>query len=113
MPRIVMRDRTSIKKDESEGPVADALSGGPPEQTAEVERGSLADQTDIRSKNRRLERGLWAGFGVLFAVVLFSVYLPIEPISFVFPFWSVLALAAMLVSAVVAAVAGVGYGWPE
>ncbi|MEF8779023.1 MAG: hypothetical protein V5A36_08935 [Natronomonas sp.] len=109
---MARHDRTSIEKDEPGDPVTDPLSGDPPEQTAEAEHGSSTDP-DIRSKNRRLERGLWAGFGVLFAIVLLSVYLPVEPIVFVFPLWSVLALAAMVASVVVAAVAGVGYGWPE
>jgi hypothetical protein len=109
---MARRDRASIEKDEPEIPVTDGLSDDPPEQTAETERGSPTD-LDIRSKNRRLERSLWAGFGVLFAIVLLSAYLPVEPVVFVFPLWSVLALAAILVSVVVAAVAGVGYGWPE
>lgn len=109
---MVRRDDTSIAKDEPRDPVTDAFSGDPPERTTGDERGSLADQTDIRSANRRLERGLWVGFGVLFGVILLSVSLPVEPTVFVFPLWSVLALAAMLASVVVAAVAGVGYGWP-
>lgn len=41
------------------------------------------------------------------------MYLPVEPIVFVFPFWSLFALGAMIVSVAVAAVAGVGYGWPS
>lgn len=109
---MVKGDDTPIVKDEPREPATDTLSGASPEQTAGTERRSLADQTDIRIKNRPLERGLWVGFGVLFAVVLFSMYLPVEPIVFVFPLWSVPALAAMLASVVVAAVAGVGYGWP-
>jgi hypothetical protein len=110
---MARRDRASIEKDEPEIPVTDGLSDDPPEQTAETERGSPTDETGSRDKNRRLERGLWIGFGVLFGVILLSAYLPVEPIVFVFPLWSVLALAAILVSVVVAAVAGVGYGWPE
>jgi hypothetical protein len=110
---MVRRNDTSIEKDKPGNPVTGALSGDPSEQTAETERGSLTDETGSRSKNRRLERGLWIGFGVLFGVILLSAYLPVEPIIFVFPLWSVLALAAMLASVVVAAVAGVGYGWPE
>lgn len=63
--------------------------------------------------DRQLERNLWIVFGVLFGVVALSVYLPVEPIVFVFPFWSLFALAAMIVSIAVAAFAGIGYGWPS
>jgi len=59
-----------------------------------------------------LERGLWAAFAGLFAVMVAAVYLPTEPVVGVLPLWAVVATAAMLASVVVAAVAGVGYGWP-
>ncbi|ADB60412.1 hypothetical protein Htur_1526 [Haloterrigena turkmenica DSM 5511] len=64
------------------------------------------------STDGRLERGLWIVFGGLFAVMAASVYAPVEPIVGVFPLWSMVALLAMLATVVVAAIAGIGYGWP-
>ena len=59
-----------------------------------------------------LDRALWAAFGVLFAGMVVAAWLPVEPIVWALPFWAVVTLALMLASAVVAAVAGYGYGWP-
>lgn len=82
------------------------------ELTEEADQKTPVSRTDIWT-DRRLERNLWIVFGVLFGVVALSMYLPVEPIVFVFPFWSLFALAAMIVSAAVAAFAGIGYGWPS
>lgn len=87
-------------------------SGDSTELTAETDRKTPVGRTDIWT-DRRLEHSLWIVFSVLFGVVALSIYLPVEPIIFVFPFWSLFALAAMIVSIAVAAVAGVGYGWPS
>ncbi|MFA9518333.1 hypothetical protein ACERIT_14150 [Halopenitus sp. H-Gu1] len=90
----------------------ESLSADSTTRTVEADREPSADRTDIQPGNRRLERGLWIVFGVLFGTVVFSVYVPVDPIVFVFPLWSLLVLAAMVTSVAVAAVAGIGYGWP-
>lgn len=59
-----------------------------------------------------LERRLWAIFVGLFAIMAVTVSLPVEPIVSVVPLWAVVAIATMLASVVVAAIAGLVYGWP-
>ncbi|MFC7156954.1 hypothetical protein ACFQPA_16105 [Halomarina halobia] len=58
-----------------------------------------------------LDRGLWIGFAVLFAVVAGASVLPVEPILWVLPAWGVVVLLSILASIGVAVVA-VAAGWP-
>jgi hypothetical protein len=60
-----------------------------------------------------LERNLWVAFAGLFSTMVVTVFLPVEPIVGVVPLWAAVAIATMLLSAVVAAIAGLGYGWPD
>lgn len=110
---MVRRDGTSTDRDEPKSRDTATPADDPPTRTAETGRDPPVGRIGVGTENRRIERVLWIGFGVLFGAVLLSVYLPVDPIVFVFPFWSVLALTAMLASVIVAGIAGVGYGWPE
>lgn len=58
-----------------------------------------------------LERLLWAGFAVLFAAVAVAAVLPVEPIAWIVPAWSVVVIGAC-VAAVGLAVGAVRLGWP-
>ncbi|MHC3439001.1 hypothetical protein ACYJ1Y_13105 [Natrialbaceae archaeon A-gly3] len=60
-----------------------------------------------------MDRTLWVVFAALFVGMVSTTWLPVEPIVWGFPFWAVIALGIMLVSAVVAGVAGWYYGWPN
>ena len=60
-----------------------------------------------------LERNLWIAFLGLFSVAAAAAYLPVAPIVGVVPLWATAVIAAMSLSAVVAAIAGLGYGWPD
>ncbi|WP_245242891.1 hypothetical protein [Natronococcus sp. JC468] len=42
-----------------------------------------------------------------------SAWLPVEPIVWGLPFWAVVALVMMVVTVIVAGVAGWYYGWPK
>lgn len=59
-----------------------------------------------------LDRVLWLSFGLLFVGMIATVWLPVDPIVWGLPLWATVALALMLASVVVAAIAGVYYGWP-
>ncbi len=110
---MVKRDHSSTGKNGPGRPAMDGRSGESAARASGSERESPPDTAGIRPTDSRLELGLWIGAGILFAVVAISVYLPVEPIFLVFPFWSMLTLAALLVSIIIAVAAGVGYGWPE
>lgn len=60
-----------------------------------------------------IERGLWAAFGVLFAVLAGAMFLPVRPIVWVVPLWLVPVIVAMVATTGIAAVAVVAYDWPE
>lgn len=58
-----------------------------------------------------LERLLWGGFAVLFGTIAVAAALPVEPIAWIVPAWSVVVIGACL-AAVGLAVGAVWRGWP-
>lgn len=61
----------------------------------------------------RLDGSLLAAFGLLFVVVALASVLPTRPVVWLFPFWSVVVLAAVVLSTGVAVVAVVWLDWPH
>jgi hypothetical protein len=60
-----------------------------------------------------LDQILWLSFVLLFVLMILAVWLPVEPIVWGFPIWALVTLTLMCGSVVIAAVAGLYYGWPN
>lgn len=65
-----------------------------------------------RQNRSKTDRSLWGVFAVLFAGMVATVWLPVEPIVWGVPFWAAIALTLMLTSVVAAGFAGLYGGWP-
>lgn len=58
-----------------------------------------------------IDRWLWIAFTALFGIVTLASLLPTRPIIFVFPVWSLVVLAAVLVTIPIVVIT-VRRGWP-
>lgn len=58
-----------------------------------------------------VDRWLWIAFAALFGIITLASLLPTRPITFVFPVWSLVVLAAVLATIPIAVIT-VRSGWP-
>lgn len=65
------------------------------------------------ANGHKLDRILWIIFAILFVGLVGTTWLPVKPVILGIPFWAVIALGIMLVSGIVAGIAGWYYEWPS